>query len=274
MDYFIGTPYGVEVEKDLSVKRQLLDVVIVRKEHGAMVEPLPDGLDNFSDHNLLTYKSEKEPLDAWTIDELLGHSVNYRKQVLPRGQLLPLSKIKLYGITTRFPKKLGKEVELKQLQAGVYETVWGAHRIRILVLKEMPEKPQNAVWEMFSGERRKVRVGLRAYQPKTPDIQGVFMMLSREFGVEGTEMAYTWEDFRKDYARENLDALSPEERLEGLSPEEVLRKFSPDERLKGLRPSERLEGLRPSERLEGLSLEEIEAYLRRRRTGKRRGSEE
>src|SRR6185437_11627415 len=265
MDYFIGTPYGVEVEKDLSVKRQLLDVVIVRKEHGSMVEPLPDGLDNYSDYNLLTYKSQKEPLDAWAIDELLGHSVNYRKQVLPRGQLLPLSKLKLYGITTRFPKKLGKEVELKQLQAGVYETVWGAHRIRILVLKEMPEKPQNAVWEMFSGERRKVRVGLRAYQPKTPDIQGVFMMLSREFGVEGTEMAYTWEDFRKDFAKENLDALSPEDRmhglspedrLKGLSPEEVLRKFSPDVRLKGLRPSERLEGLRPSERLEGLSLEE------------------
>jgi hypothetical protein len=68
---------------------------------------LPDGLDNLTAHNLLSYKSLHEPLDGWAIKELIGHYVNYRKQVSPSlNQLLPESQFQLYGISTRFPKKL------------------------------------------------------------------------------------------------------------------------------------------------------------------------
>jgi len=116
----------------------------------------------------------------------------------------------------------------------------------------MPETPQNAVWELFSGKKEKVRFGLQAYQPRTPDIQGVMATLFKHHKVGGRDMAYTWEDFRRDYTKENLHELSVEERLEGLSPDEVLRRFSPDKRL------------------EGLSLEDIEAYLRRQKQTKGR----
>ena len=80
-------------------------------------------------------------------------------------------------------------------------------------------------------------------------------------------MAYNWEDFRRDFAKEHLHELTLEERLEGLSPDELARRLSPEDRLAGLspqelarrlKPSERLAGLEPSERLEGLSLEDIE----------------
>ncbi len=57
-------------------------------------------------------------------------------------------------------------------------------------------------------------------------------------------MAYTMEDFKKDYIRENLGELEPEEILEMLSVEE------------------RLKGLPAEERLKGLSPEVIEAYLK------------
>ncbi len=56
-------------------------------------------------------------------------------------------------------------------------------------------------------------------------------------------MAYTMEDFKKDYIRENLGELEPEEILEMLPVEE------------------RLKGLPAEERLKGLSLKVIEAYL-------------
>jgi hypothetical protein len=252
-DFFTRTPFDVEVEIDLSVKRQFLDIVILRRHSGPMDELLPDGLDNISTYNLITYKSVHEALDSWTIDELLGHTVNYVKLVSPREALLPIDEFRLYGISTRFPKKLDREVELKPVKAGVYEAVWGAHRIRILVLREMQRAPQNALWEMFSGEPQKVASGLRAYEPRTPDIRGVMNALHEHYGVGGAEMPYTWEDFRRDYTKEHLHELTLEERLEGLSPEELARR---------LKPSERLAGLEPSERLEGLSLEDIEKYLR------------
>lgn len=34
-DYFTGTDYTVELEKDLSLKQQLLDVVIIEKRQGS-----------------------------------------------------------------------------------------------------------------------------------------------------------------------------------------------------------------------------------------------
>jgi len=243
-DFFTRTPFDVEVEIDLSVKRQFLDIVILRRHPGQMHELLPDGLDNISSYNLITYKSVHEALDVWTIDELLGHTVNYVKLVSPRESLLPIHQFRLYGISTRFPKKLDREVDLKPVKAGVYEAVWGAHRIRILVLREMLRAPQNALWEMFSGEPGKVASGLRAYEPRTPDVRGVMNALHERYGVEGAEMPYTWENFRRDYTKEHLHELTLEERLEGLE------------------PSQRLAGLEPSERLEGLSLEDIEKYLR------------
>ena len=80
-DFFSNTPYSVELERDLSLRQQFLDVIIVRKRAGAIQRPLPDGLDNLSAHNLLSYKSLHEPLDRWALEELIGHFVNYRKQI-------------------------------------------------------------------------------------------------------------------------------------------------------------------------------------------------
>jgi hypothetical protein len=46
MDFFTNSPYVVELEKDLSLKQQFLDVVILRKGQGGFAGKLPDGLDN------------------------------------------------------------------------------------------------------------------------------------------------------------------------------------------------------------------------------------
>jgi len=63
-DYLAGTPYVVELEKDLSRMQQYLDVVIVRKTAGAVPFRMPDGLDNLVDHNLISFKSHHEAFSA------------------------------------------------------------------------------------------------------------------------------------------------------------------------------------------------------------------
>lgn len=84
------------------------------------VSETPDGLENLVRHNLITYKSTRQPLDAWTLDELLGHFVNYRKQISPAlDELLPLEDFGLYAISTRYPQKLVAEVELQPIREGV-----------------------------------------------------------------------------------------------------------------------------------------------------------
>jgi hypothetical protein len=41
-DFFTGSAWNVELEKDLSVKRQLLDIIILRRDGGELIDPLPD----------------------------------------------------------------------------------------------------------------------------------------------------------------------------------------------------------------------------------------
>src|SRR5437588_12011399 len=82
-DFFSGSPFVVEVERDLSVQQQLLDVVIVRRGRGRFAGRLPDGLEGLRAHNLVTFKSHREALDDWAMKELVGHYVAYRKLVSP-----------------------------------------------------------------------------------------------------------------------------------------------------------------------------------------------
>ena len=53
-DFFTGSPFAVEVERDLSVQQQLLDVAIVRRGRGRFAGRLPDGLEGLRPHNLMT----------------------------------------------------------------------------------------------------------------------------------------------------------------------------------------------------------------------------
>jgi hypothetical protein len=107
IDFFTDSPFKVELEKDLSVKKQLLDVVILRKGPGDFAGKLPDGFSDLALHNLLTFKSFREALDDWTLKELTGHYVNYRKQVSPSWEaLLPEAEFRLYAICSRTPDKL------------------------------------------------------------------------------------------------------------------------------------------------------------------------
>src|SRR5262249_46423243 len=101
-DFFRGTPVRVEREKDLSLRQQLLDLVLFRAESGPLPRKPPDGFEELAVHNLVSFKSYQEALDGWALNELVGHYVNYRKQASPSMQdLLPETDFRLFAVCVR-----------------------------------------------------------------------------------------------------------------------------------------------------------------------------
>lgn len=114
-DLFTGTPWVVELEKELALGSRQLDVAIIERAPGAAidgsasVEPFPDGLEGLRRHNLLTFKSHHEALSPWAVNELIGHYVDYRKVVLKdanKREMLPESDFALFAVAVRFPRDL------------------------------------------------------------------------------------------------------------------------------------------------------------------------
>jgi hypothetical protein len=275
-DFFTGSPFTVELERDLSVQQQLLDVVIVRRSPGAsrFAGRLPDGLHGLRPHNLLTFKSHREALDAWAMKELIGHSVAYRKLVSPApSRLLPEHQFGLYAVCARFPQQLSGQVPWQPVQAGVYDCTWGTDTIRVLVAGELSREPHNAPLHLFSAAPDLVGFGSRAYQPHSPNTSGLLVELFEGLEAEGFAMPYTMEDFQRDFVKKHFAKLTPEaqkEVLQTLPPatrlaslSDVIKSLPPEERLAGLSPEERLAGLSAEARLAGLSAEQIRQYLDR-----------
>jgi len=252
-DFFAGSPFAVEIERDLSTQQQRLDVLIVRRGKGRFAGLLPDGLDNLAPHNLFTFKSHRQPLDPWALMELIGHFVSYRKLVsLSTTELLPESHFRLYAISARYPHNLASQLPWQQVQAGVYDCRWGTVTIRVVVAGQLAKVAHNAPLHLFSAVPELVQFGQEHYQQRLEKTSGLLGQLFESYEGEGLDM-YTMDDFHREYLKNHLKDFTPEERLEGLSPEE---------RLKGLRPEERLKDLPLEERLKGLPVEALEEYLR------------
>lgn len=258
-DHLAGSPFTVELEKDLSQKQQLLDVVVVRRGPGELTRPLPDGLDDFVAHNLITFKSHQDTLDDWALKELTGHYVNYRKQVSPRGSLLPEDQFRLYAVCARYPRNLFDAILPERLRPGVFTLRRGSDAIRIVVVAELPKTKPNALLHLFSGSADQIQYGREHYRIKASDTSTIVNQLVTEYRLEGLNMPYTIKDLRKEIALEYLKELTPQERWK------MLDKAFPEQRLAGLPVEERLAGLPAEKLLEQLAPEQIEAYLNRLR---------
>jgi hypothetical protein len=275
---FDGTPWRVELEKELALKRQRLDLVIIEQTgDSAPTDPtrldLPDGLDKLSAHNLLTYKSQQEALDAWALDELTSHYVNYRKLLGAlcddqdgadsqadhdqSASLLPEAAFQLFAVATREPLGLFRRLPSGALQptdcAGVHDVQWGARRIRLIVLDAVADLPRNALWELFSSRIERVRQGIGHLHGRRQSAAAQELLyrlfINHRLGLSA--MTYTVDDFIRETHQEIIANLTPEERraiLREMPPEErraILQELPPEERLRDLGPEERLRGLDP-----------------------------
>ena len=232
-DFFTDSPFTVEVERDLSEQQQFLDVVILRRGRGRMTVRLPDGLEELLSHNLITFKSHREALDAWAMKELIGHYVAYRKLVSPSpSALLPEDRFRLYAVCARFPENLSGQVPWQQRQAGVYHCQWGTDEVRVVVAGQLSREPHNAPLHLFSASAELVGFGQSAYRQRSGNTSQLLGQLFDRFRVEGFAMSYTIEDFKRDYIKEHFNKLSPKEQ------QEVLESLPPEERLAGLSPEQ------------------------------------
>ncbi|MDM8535883.1 hypothetical protein QUF70_03945 [Desulfobacterales bacterium HSG17] len=234
-DFFSGTAYKVELEKDLSMKQQLLDVVIIEEHEGMRPEQIPDGFENLGKYNLLTYKSHQQALDAWALDELTGHYVNYRKMISPSsGKLIGSDDFRLYGVSARYPENLKKYAVLKHVSTGVYEIRWGSKNIRLIVLSRVPKQKKNAMWNLFSAVPDTIKFGFSEYKWRT-QVSSIMTEMLNTYKTEGViAMTYTVEDYYQEYALEHITEFSVEEILEKISIDELMKKASIDERLKDI----------------------------------------
>lgn len=254
-DYFTGSPFVVEIERDLSQQQQLLDVVIVRREGGRFTERLPDGLDDLNDHNLITFKSHRETLDAWAMKELIGHYVAYRKLVSPSpSELLPEDHFHLYAVCARFPHNLSGQVPWQKRQAGVYDCLWGTDTVRVVVAGELPPERHNAPLHLFSAAPELVGYGQGVYQQRSDFTSYLLRQLFERFQTEEVTMTYTMEDFKRDYFKEHFPKLSQKERLE------ILQSLPPEQY------RELFLSLPPEDVLNALPFEQVRQYVEQHRT--------
>jgi hypothetical protein len=235
--YFAGSAWKVEVEVDLSLQQQRLDVVVLRRVLDGPQPLWPDGFGTPAEYNLLTFKALRDPLTAWTLKELAGHAVNYRKLISPDlDQLLPEEHFRMLAASMHFPRQLAGRVALQPQGPGAYDVQWGTETIRLLVLREMPEAEQNLVWNLFSGDQQRIAQAFQCLQPRLRAWSSTLNDLLEYYGLEGMAMPYTLEQFEREVEEKILKRLTLEKRLKGLTPEQ---------------------------RLAGLSRDEIEAYLKK-----------
>lgn len=226
IDFFQGTSIGVETELDLSLKQQLLDLVLIRKGPEPPPRPLPDGFDGLAAHNLVTFKSHQQALDPWALWELVGHFVNYRKQASPSlHDVFPEGDFRLFAVCARFPTNLAQQVALGPLRAGVYEVQGLGLRVRVIVVHQLPLLEHNAMLHLFSAREDLLRYGKDHYQPHSPETSTLLYDLFKEYSEE-PDMP----DKLKEYVRQSLANWPAEERLRGLSAEEIVRALPPETR--------------------------------------------
>ncbi len=253
MDFFRGMPVSVELEKDLSLKQQLLDVVILHKGPGVLPCRLPDGFEELASHNLVTFKSYQETLDGWALNELIGHYVNYRKQASPSMQeLLPESDFRLFAVCVRSPQALAQQLTLTPIQPGVYNVRHFTGVIRVVVVHELPQEEHNALLHLFSARTELLQYGASHYQLRSGETSTLLLQLYERYRLEVALMP----DLLEQFAEQTIEDL-----LKKLPAERLLKILSAEERLRGLPVEERLRGLPVEERLRGLSLDDLLAAL-------------
>jgi hypothetical protein len=250
IDFFEGTPVVVKKDLDLSIKQQFLDLVFIRKGAEPIPRPLPDGFEDLSAHNLVTFKSYQEALDGWALLELVGHYINYRKQASPSlSALLPEDDFRLFAVCVRFPHNLAQQVELRPVRPGVYEVRVAHMHARVVVVHQLPLEEHNAMLHLFGAKSESLRYGGEHYRPQSEETSTLLLRLAQAYR-EDPDMA----DTLKELVRETIDEL-----LKGLPAEELRKRLTPEERLEGLPPKERLKGLSAEEVVNALPPETLEA---------------
>ena len=272
MDFFRGLPVTVEMEKDLSLKQQRLDVVLIRKQAVHLPYPLPDGFADLAPYNLVSFKSYQDKLSAFSLQELVSHYVNLRKQESPsmdEDDLLAADQFRLFAVSARYPQQLASDplIHLQRIAAGVYDVEGLGLRIRIVVPNQLALQEHNAMMHMFSARADLLEYGRRHYRIRSTETSSLLRLVFEKYLKEKLTMPDLLEELTRETIDQLIKELPVEERLKGLSAEDLRKRLSLEERLEGLSPEERLGGLSPEERLGDFPLRICALPWKRRSAG-------
>jgi hypothetical protein len=113
----------------------------------------------------------------------------------------------------------------------------------------LPREPHNAPLHLFSASPELVAFGGGSYRRRSEQTSRLLGQLFERLRGEGLAVAFTMEDFNRQYIKEHFPRLTPEEQRE------ALERLSPEHRREVLR------SLPPEDRLAGLSAEQVRRYL-------------
>lgn len=148
-------------------------------------------METLSFHNLITYKSKHEVLNAWALEESIGHYVNYRKVTWMRRT--KVGDIHLYAVSTRRSVSILSQTGAMEIKPGVWDLWILSRKIRILILSELSLVQQNAILAFFSFNEENVDFARNHYQWKRGDGTTVVNQLLEQYSMEGMNMPYTRE---------------------------------------------------------------------------------
>jgi len=203
-------------EVDLSRKKQLIDLIVVKKSDiNVDFTKLPKEFwaefDDLNTHNLITFKTYSESFNPDALEELWGHHCNYLKiNELERDQ------VNLYAITHHHPDLILKPfIDTKFVHIIKPDEVYDLHlgnvkKVRIIITKDT----NNPILALFSGNHKKVFEAYEKLKNETDlmdQISLYFKNIKAYYGEELNEM-YTKEDFFRDYPPPKEHFLFPWEK--------------------------------------------------------------
>ncbi len=193
--------FTTEVEIDVSFKRQIIDIICVRRAK-VVDPPLPpiywQVFDELNDHNLMSFKSYSESFNGHALEEFYGHLTNYCKvKGVKRAQ------VNLYVLTNHYPRDLLDPL----VKAGQVTTVGtnGVYDLRISTLKRVRfivcSQTDNPILALFSTNIERIQSAYTTLQNE-PELFGkvsvYWQQILRHIDEEIKNM-YTKEDFLRDY---------------------------------------------------------------------------
>jgi hypothetical protein len=153
--------------------------------------------------------------------------------------MLPEDEFRLIGIVARFPDGFAKQMTLEERQPGVYDINVGPLPIRLLVIRNLPDRPANAMLKLFSIVPAQIEFACRHYHPLSPYTTGIVDDLIRMYRKEDKRMASTIEELNRKIIREALESATVDDRLRGLTVKDRLKGLSAEEVEEALRELKR-----------------------------------
>jgi hypothetical protein len=260
-------PLGLTVltEFELMASPPKGDILILRREQPTWTPEqralLPDGVRDSQASDILLEFKYTESVNKETLCQALGYDTFYRRT----HEVVDEAAVQTFVLSAKTPA--AETVEQFEYQPAEQPGVYRSSNIFVrdiplLVLNELRAEPHNIFVKSFASRYPARRaaletlraVGLQAF-PQTVQALMDFLWRQWQMKVEAMELEEV------EISLEELIELGKqwqELMLASLPPEEVLSHFKPEERLAGLEPEERLAGL---------PVEEIEAYLRKLKSG-------